>query len=364
MSSWQWFNDFNQEAKKRGDDVPDRLMELHRQAFELRETDPDRTLAMFKEGQRVATAYGHPWWVMLFAQWEVHGAIYYKRDFRNILDSAVRNLLTVSKPTYTGYPQRLWVTCDLITIYQCVDPVGHEEAIQAAITFLETEGSAESYNARYSLQFNKINFALSRKDLDEAMDLTMAAQGWLEADPDRHTAGHYRVDFTSYPAVIALTKRNWTELATTAEIAEEAARQSNRQLSLASALMWQAVAARNLGDGKQSARLFRAAQAQRSKIGGSPTSWFYDAWASYQELAGSLPEVLQIRNQEYNDIRNRGMLSYECWILTELCRLKIALGTFQPEDRETAYQATLRLRKPQSYIAALESAVRGKSTTE
>ena len=127
--------------------------------------------------------------------------------------------------------------------------------------------------------------------------------------------------------------------------------------------MWQAVAARNSNDMKHAGRLVRMAQAQRKKLGRPPSSWFYQAWASYEELAGSLLDVLQIRNQEHNDIRNKGMLAYECWILTELCRLKTALGTFQPEDREAAYQAALRLRKPQSYIAALESAVTGKSTT-
>jgi hypothetical protein len=77
-----------------------------------------------------------------------------------------------------------------------------------------------------------------------------------------------------------------------------------------------------------------------------------------------MSEVLSVRNQEYNETRDRGMLAYECWTLTELCRLKVALGTFQLEDREAAYQAALRLRKPERYLAALESTVTGKSSME
>ncbi len=213
MSDWQWFQDFNLEAKQRGDDVPNRLLQIHEQGFQMRETNPDQTLALFAEGQRVAKGYGHPWWVLLFAQWQVHGMIYYKRDQRSILDNAVQNLLTVRKPVYADYPQRLRVASDLITIYQCVDPLGYEEEIRAAITYLENEVSAEESDGRYMLQSNKINFALVRNRLDEATDLTLTAQGWLEADPDRYNAGHYRVDFTAYPALIAFRKRDWTELA-------------------------------------------------------------------------------------------------------------------------------------------------------
>jgi hypothetical protein len=363
MSDWQWFNDFDREARQRDDPMPGRLLQIHEQGFQLRETCPEQALALFAEGQRLARSYGHLWWVMLFEHWQVHGTIYYKRDYRNILDGAVQNLLNVRKPAYAGYPQRIWVASDLITIYQCVDPLGYEDEIRAAIAYLESEVGEELSAARYLLQINKVTFALDHESLDEALNLTSIAQGWLESDPDRHTAGHFRVDFTAYPAVIAFKKRDWTELAAAATVAEEAARQRNVHNSLANALMWQAVAARHSGDSKRAGRLFRAAQTQRRKLGRPPGSWFYLVWATYQELGDSLPRVLQIRNQEYNDVRNRGMLAYECWILTEICRLKTALRTYQPEDREAAYQAALRLRKPQGYLAALERAVPGKSET-
>ncbi len=103
MSAWQWFNEISNEAKPRGNDVPGRLLQLHEHGFQCRQTDPDRTLAVFREAQQAALGYGHPWWIMLFDQWLVHGMIYYKCDYRSILESAVRNVLTVSKPTYAGY---------------------------------------------------------------------------------------------------------------------------------------------------------------------------------------------------------------------------------------------------------------------
>lgn len=363
MSDWQWFTDFSRDAKQRGDAVPARLLELHAQGFQVRETDPDRTLALFAEGERVARSYGHPWWVMLFRQWQVHGTIYYKIDYRNLLDRAVENLLTIREPAYAAYPQRLWIPIDLIVIYQMTDARGYAEETGAAIRSVEQEEGAGVGNPRYLLQLAKINWALERESLDEVRDLTLTALSWLEAEPDRHVAGHFQGQFTAYPALLASKKRDWTELAATAEVAEEAARQRCFTSSLATALMWQAVAARDLDDRKRAGRLYRAAQAQRTKLGRPSSSWFYDAWAAYRQLADALPEVLQVRNLEYQDIRNRGMLAYECGTLTELCRLKAALGTLQPEDREAAYQAAMRLRKPQSYIAALESAVGGKSAT-
>ncbi len=255
------------------------------------------------------------------------------------------------------------MTIDLIVVYQSIDHVGYEDAIRVALEHLEKANRDETGNCRYLLQISKINFALDRDDFDAAIDLTMTGLAWLDSDTDRHTADHFRVEFTTYPAYIAFKQRDWAKLAMTAVVAEEAARQRKSLNELARALLWQAIAARTAGDGLQANRLFRAAQTQRRKLGRSPGPWFYEAWAFYLELGGSLSEIVSLRNQEYNEIRDRGMLAYECWILTELCRLKVAMGTFQPEDREAAYQAALRLRKPERYLAALESAVTGKSTS-
>ncbi len=255
------------------------------------------------------------------------------------------------------------MTIDLITIYQSVDPLGHEDAIRVALEHLEKANRDETGNCRYLLQISKINFALVRDDFDAAIDLTMTGLAWLDSDTDRHTAGHFQVDFTAYPAHIAFKKRDWAELTTTAVVAEEAARQRNAHHGVANALMWQAVAARTSDNRPRANRLFWAAQAQRRKLGRPPGSWFYEAWAFYLELGGSLPEVLQVRNQEYNEIRDRGMLAYECSTLIKLCHLKVALGTFEPADRKAAYQAALRLRKPERYLAALGNAVTGKSAT-
>ena len=58
MSEWQWFVDYYREACWNNMPERRRMLELHDSAFELRETDPDRTLDMFTEGRQIAEQLG------------------------------------------------------------------------------------------------------------------------------------------------------------------------------------------------------------------------------------------------------------------------------------------------------------------
>jgi hypothetical protein len=127
MSEWRWFSDFARDAQAQGDTDRARLMALHHQAYHLRETEPDQTLALFAEGRRLAQALHEPWWVLLYDHWLVHGRIHWKDDdYQQLLEPAVRNLLETRKPQYAHFPFRFRIHNDLITLYLGIDPlVGH-----------------------------------------------------------------------------------------------------------------------------------------------------------------------------------------------------------------------------------------------
>src|SRR3954467_12862598 len=100
MSEWQWFEDFERDALARGDAERARLRGLHREGFAHRETDPERAVALFLEGRRLAEQLGEPWWVLCFDLWYVQGRLYYQRDLRNLLDKAVQNSLQLRRPVF------------------------------------------------------------------------------------------------------------------------------------------------------------------------------------------------------------------------------------------------------------------------
>src|ERR1700722_9158533 len=100
MSEWRWFSEFTHDAQARGDAERAHLMALHHQAYQLRETEPDQTLALFAEGRRLAQSLHEPWWVLLYDHWLVHGRIHWKDDdYQQLLEPAVRNLLETRKPS-------------------------------------------------------------------------------------------------------------------------------------------------------------------------------------------------------------------------------------------------------------------------
>ena len=54
MDFWDWYNRFERDAHERGDTERIRLANLYGEGYAFRETDPDRALALFTEGRRLA----------------------------------------------------------------------------------------------------------------------------------------------------------------------------------------------------------------------------------------------------------------------------------------------------------------------
>jgi hypothetical protein len=364
MSEWHWFERFDEDAAQRGDTERLRLRQLHRQGYAVRETDPDHTLALFSEGRQLAEHLGEPWWFLLFEQWQVHGRIYYKRDFRNLVDDAVKNVLQLRKPVYAGYPQRLWVHHDLITVYLSTDPLGHADAISEAIDYIEAELTTHTTESRYLMMESRIQLALEQKQLDAALTLTLRSQANADADPERYVAQHFLVAITAYLCLIGYRRGDWTNLGGWAAAAEEAARQMGYQYPLARALMWQALAARKEGDRARSRRLHRTATSRKGRLRWPTCGGFYDALCAYHELEGHSDEALNVRDQQLQAVLNTGQIGYECEIRVKRCRLLAQMGRLSDSDLADAQASAQKLRRPQRYVSELERIASGDLSPE
>ena len=364
-SDWQWFLDFENEAERRGDAERGRLLQIHIEALDMPERDPDRTLAMLREGRQLAEMLDEPWWVLLFEQWHVHGTIHYQKDFRNLMDAAMRNVLKVRKPLYARYPQRLWIYNDLLTVCLCTDPLGYAERIREGMAYVEGEIQPGMTDSEYLLHDRKVCFALEQRRRLEAQQFAFGALARLDEDSDQDVAGHYRIHIHLLLCLIAYGDRNWAELRSWSLVAEESARQGTEyRHALALALMWRAVAARQAGERSEAARLCRSARTRMERLGTPPDSDYFDAWAGYHELAGNSPQTLRVREQEIETLRDKGRLAQECAVLIECCRLRALMGELRPENVHAADTAAQKLRKPDRYLADLDKALSGEKPEE
>jgi hypothetical protein len=145
---WDWFDEFELEARRKGDQERTRLGSLHRDAYRFRESDPDRALKLYGEGRRLAGLLREPWWMLYYDQQTVHALLHFKQDYRNVLDLAVANVLEVRKPSYGAFPRRLLIHGDLVSAYLGIDPAGHADSIQQALDYLDRESPAERRGRR------------------------------------------------------------------------------------------------------------------------------------------------------------------------------------------------------------------------
>src|SRR5262249_43865333 len=193
MTVWAWVDEFEARARACGDAGRLRLASIHPEAYSFRQSDPDRMLGLLEQGRRLARALDEPWWVLFFEHWKLETLIYYKDDYRQVLDQAVRLVLGLRRPALAHHPLRFGVYCNLIAAYLCVDPRGYAGAIAEALEHLRTQMPPEGGD-RYLLLARRHWFAYEVGDLEGARGLALEELALADLDPDRHLAGHHEVD--------------------------------------------------------------------------------------------------------------------------------------------------------------------------
>jgi hypothetical protein len=354
MSDWQWFEQYEREALARGDLRRGRLLQIHREAFACRETAPDRTLALFAEGRRLSKRLREPWWVLLYEHWQVHGLLYYKWDYNEVLGPAARNTLTASKPEYATFPQRLRIYGDLTTAYLGIDPLGYAEQVAKTLDYLESQLPPEVDAPHYMTLEQRIWLLLAQGQSDEARQLCLRSLAQAEADRRRHTAGHYVVEAYLRLCQVASRQENWPALEGWAAAGLEAARQANHERPTTCLLLWQALSALQAGNKAAARRWFRNGVARMKRLRSPAFGGYYEALCAYYLRTDQVQEALTAREQELEGIRGRGMLAYESWLLYERCVLLARLGRVGEGDLEAARAAARRLRFPENRLQEIE----------
>ena len=345
--------DFEEDAVACGDDERVRLARVHHEAYEFRQTDPDRMLRMLEDGRRLAVSLQEPWWVAFFDHWKLETLIYYKDDYREVIELGVRLTLELRKPAYEGFPLNFCAWCNLVSAYLCVDPRGYAPAIREAIEYLGTVVPWQGGD-RYLLQARRHWFAYELGALAEAQRLAEEELAMADADPDRHTARHHEVDTYKALCWIAYGRKDWEKLAAYAATGEERARTIEYRYELSLFLLWEAVVARRAGRGDEAARKCRQGVALMGRLGQPPGESYFDALSGYHELGEEWPEAWQVRERELASTVGKGQLAYECNIRLKRLRLARRMGMDHEAEAAAARESARRLRAPGWYLGELD----------
>lgn len=352
MTIWDWIHGYELQARAARSLDGVRLCNLHGEAYAHRQDDPDRMFAVLEEGRLLALRMNEPWWAVFFEHWQLETLIYYKDDYREVVERAVRLTLEVRKPGFEGYPLRFGIYCNLVAAYLCVDPRGHAQSVREALAFLQTIVPEEGGD-RYLLQARRHWFAYEVGDLEQAERLALEELSMADSDPDRHTAIHHEVDTYKALCWIAFRKKDWLSLEAHAAAGEERARDIGYRYELALFLLWRAVCARREGNEEAARRLSRLGTGTMSRLGQPPGESYYDALATFHELGGDLPAAWSVREQELVTTLGKGQLAYETSVHLKRVELLRRMGWASEGEAEKARTAAARLRDPSWYLAEL-----------
>lgn len=351
---WDWVYARQGEYVLAGDRERARLPLYWGRAFAFRETDPARADAILREGCQLAEQLGERWWSMVTLHWRLQALMHFLKDYREVVELAVRNSVAASKPENAGFPARWYVYLDLVTAYRGVDPEGYAGPIRETLAYLERDIPDVPLSERYLMLENLRGFHVECGDFVTAEAVVARMQELADRDNDRYRVAHYLTCNYSDLCAIAVRQEDWTKLADAATEGESAARTAGLQMELCEFLTWQAVLARRAGDEPRARRLHATAAAKIANLRMPPQREYPDAVALFHELGGELDKALPVRDRELAVLADHGRLAYECEAHLKRAALLAKMGLLRREDLDAARQAACKLRKPEKALAEIE----------
>lgn len=266
-------------AWREGDVARQKLGLLRARAESLPVEQHQEKFAIYEQGRALAAQLKESWWEMFFEHWKLETLLFLKQDAKSALDLAVRAALEVRKTKYDGLPQRVVLQLNLVSAYTHIDPIGYESKVREAFNYLRPLCDKNSSYRPYFAQ----QWALFLQAVDDADALEAAWHHLARASETR--SGHY-ILFALLNVCSALYQFKPDEarqqLAELAQNAEILGRDEARISSVATAQMWQAVAARFASDEDSAQKLYKRALATEKRASPPRTSVHFAAIAFHE----------------------------------------------------------------------------------
>ncbi len=276
-------------------------------------------------GPAQALALNEPWWVAFYEHWSIETLIYYKDDYRHLLDRAVRLTLECRKPHLEQHPLLFHIWCNLVAAYLCVDPRGYEHAIQEAMSYLANLMPEEG-EPKYLLLARQMWFAWELDRLDESEAVAQRVLTLADEEPDTYLALHHKVGIYAHLCRIDQRRQDWSSLAERTATGEELAQRRGATYERASFRLWRALVLLHQGQKTEAARERGLAETAVSRLGKARDDAWYEALCASWVLAGDLQAAWQARQQHLEGMRDKGQLDSEARCRIERVRLLVCMG--------------------------------------
>jgi hypothetical protein len=335
-----------------------RVVEIRGEMFQIRETNPDRMLALIDEGRSLARQFDHSWLALYFSVRRAEALMLYKGDVAAGLEQAVSNSLEVRKPAYDALPWKASVHNDLVVGYLYTDPVGYAGMAREALDWLDAHARADG-TPRYLILARRRWLAWEVGELDEAVEWGRQSLALAEQDPDPSRARFFTVFAYSVLCHIAWQRGDFDWLRRMAAEGEELARQSDTQLEMGEFQMWQALLHRRSGDTRRAQKMYHQAARCIARLGKPADSIYFDAACAYHDLGDEQEEALAARDAELAILAGHHRWGSEVECRLDRCRRLVRLGRLTAEDIAETRAAVARLRQPREAADRLAEIERG-----
>lgn len=349
MSIMNWAYEYHYQAMKDGDENRILVSDIYSLSISEMQKNPDYVIADLQQRSALARQLNEPWWVLFYDHWRLQCLLFYKRDYNQALDLAVRSAVEARKPACATLPQRVCLHEDLIYAYLGIDPRGHAKLIEEALGYMEGEIAPEM-DCRHCLQQLRTEFEFEMGRMEAAAEAAWRSMAMAEHE---WSGDHYRSYAYMTLCRIAHERGEWDNLREWARAGEECARDADRQDGVAEFLMWQALTAAKAGE-KQEAARFAALGEARARQVAAVRPGYYDALAAYHEALGEMDEALKVREQELTILQGSGQTFWECGTHLKRCQLLHAMGLATQEAVDQARQAINKLSDPTDLLKTLD----------
>lgn len=349
---WGWFYDVARSAARAGDHQRVQLTRLYWQSQTIRLADPHQSLALLRQGSEMAERLDEPCLKIFFDYWACEVYIFDLEDLNAGLEHAAKVFVEACKPGHSQCPVLGRVYRVMMDAYIYSDPAGYADKIQELIAYMEQHVPMDD-DTGYLLHGRRIDLAWALDQPDQAFDLALKYLDISERSSFRKSHAYSVLSSFSY------LKDDVSAALEYALLFEENARRTDWSDSVATALVWQAMLYRKLGDEEKSRECHRRGLAQRSRLGVMPGGMFYDGVCTHAELGGEAEMALRLRDEQLGALAGKGMFGYECQVHLQRCRLRGRMGFLQESDLAAARTAAQPLKAPQYFLADLDRVVRG-----
>ena len=188
------------------------MVQVGREAWGHRESDPARAQALYEEGLRMAQQLAEPWWAMYYTQRRIQARMFWCDHFDDALGWAVESALEARKPQYASFPLLFSVYFKLVFGYASVDAAGYAAEIRQALHSLEHDVPRFNLEDHFLLEFAKRQFALGLDDMEGVEQSAAPLSAWprtaRRADPPTITWRSF-TRISAVPTSNAATGLRW-----------------------------------------------------------------------------------------------------------------------------------------------------------